>query len=169
MAVTPPTPARPPGSRPSRSRIALVLGAVSLASAAVILLGAVQRTGSLGSNPVWDAWVSADATARFVVVLTLMSGLLGAGAAAFTLTWKRHKHLDLMAASAMLVAGIAILVGATYQPQYGASQATALVMGGVLAAGFVAALLSAWKRWAPKATRAAEGDGPAEAKSEPQT
>lgn len=136
-----------------------VLGGVSLAAALLLLFGSMQRAGRFGDNGLWQAWAAAPAVVRFLVMLACLLGLFGAGAAAFTVTWKRERHLDLLAASAQLVAGVALLVGATYKPQYGASQATPVLLGALLAAGFGAILLSGWKRWGP---RTAAGQQPAE-------
>ena len=143
--------------KPRTSRIPSVLAIVSLVSALILLVGALQKTGRFGGgNFLWDAWVTAAPVTRFFVMLTLLAGLLGAGSAALTLTWKRKGQMDLLAASAFLVAGLALLVGATYQPQWGASQVTPIVMGGVLAAGFIGVLFSAGRRYAPKKKDAAE-------------
>ena len=143
------------------SRLSSALAIVSLASATALLVGALQKTGRFGGgNFLWDAWVAASPVTRFFVMLALLAGLIGAGSAALTLTWKRKGHLDLLAASAFLVAGLALLVGATYQPQWGASQVTPIVMGGVLAAGFIGVLFSAGRRYAPKKAKDAEPQAP---------
>ena len=97
------------------------------------------KAGTL-SLAAFDAAQAADAAMRFIVVSSSLLALLGAGSAAFVVTWRRHRRLDLMAASAFLVAGVALLVGATYQPAYGASQSTAFAVMGCLAAGLAAIL-----------------------------
>lgn len=140
-----PSPAQnPPKATP------LFLGIISLVCGILLLAGALQRTGIYGAagQSVWQAWLDAGPVVRFVVMLALMGGLFGAGITAMRMTWKRFAYLDLFAAAGFLLAGLGFLVAATANPQYGASQTTAMVIGGMLTAGFIATLLSAGRRLA---------------------
>jgi len=142
--TTSPTQNPPPKATP------LALGIVSLVSGILLLAGALQRTGIYGAagQSVWQSWLDAGPVVRFVVMLLLLGGLFGAGITAMRITWKRFAYLDLFAAAGFLLAGLGFLVAATANPQYGASQTTAMVIGGLLTAGFIATLLSAGRRLA---------------------
>lgn len=163
VTVKPAAPATPAARvrprRRTRIGLAAVLGGTSLAGALLLLFGAASRAGRLGTNPLWDGWQAADPAVRFAVVSTSLLALLGAGSAAFVVTWRRHRRLDLLAASAFLVAGVALLVGATYQPAYGASQSTAFAVMACLAAGLAAILFSGYKRLQSKQAPTMEKTG----------
>lgn len=137
-------------NRRSRVQLPKVLGIVAIVSACLLLLGAAQRSGRLpGLGFVWTAW-AAIGSGQFVVLLVVLAGLLGAGSWAMALSWKHQGQVNLLVATAFLLAGGALLMGATYNKQWGASQTVPLVLGLGLAAGFVGILLTLYRRVAVK-------------------
>jgi len=150
-----PTTVRPPPPQPHPAAVAKALGIVTLATGGLLLLGAVAKAGTvLGLGSVWGAWGSAPGAVRFSVFLVVLVGVLGAGPTALTMTWKREHRLNLLGAFGLLIAGSALLLASSYNPQYGASAAMPLIFGLVLAAGFLGSLRSAWKRYADKGDKA---------------